>query len=101
MKTYLINYYLHEACGCGGENHDHDHVHEMRDDKEILGELKELGQWGEIMPDCYIVKTEKSATEIATKIRAVMQAQDRIFVTEVNKDNADSSTAGVMDWIRQ
>ena len=100
MTVYVINYYLKEAsCGCGGE--EHEHAHAVRDDKEVVGAIKELGQQAELMPDCYIVKTEKSATEIATKIKVVMEANDRIFVTEITKDNSESFTPGVMDWIRQ
>ncbi|MGL4762841.1 MAG: hypothetical protein ACRC6T_00070 [Sarcina sp.] len=103
MSVYIINYYLKEAmhsCGCGSDHHEH-HAHEERDNHEVIGEIKELGAWAELMPDCYIVKTEKSSEEIATKVKSVMEAHDRIFVTEINKENAASFTPGVMEWIRQ
>lgn len=103
MKVYIINYYLIEemhSCGCGSDHHEH-HDHEARDDRKIIGEIKELGSWACLMPDCYLVKTEKSANEIAENIKSVMEEKDMVFVTEVNKDNAASFTNGVMQWIRQ
>lgn len=106
MKVYIINYYLkeeHSSCGCGEEHHDHEHNHDhaLRDERPIIGEIKELGSWANLMPDCYLVKTDKSAVEITEKINTVMQAGDLIFVTEVTKDNCSSLTNGVTDWIRQ
>lgn len=103
MKVYIINYYLKEemrSCGCGSDHHEH-HEHEHRDDREIIGEIKELGAWANLMPDCYLVKTEVSATEIAKKVKSVMQEKDMIFVTEVTKENSASFTNGVIEWINQ
>ncbi|WP_297520804.1 hypothetical protein [uncultured Clostridium sp.] len=103
MSVYIINYYLVEAmhsCGCGSDHHEQ-HDHEERDNTSVIGEIKELGPWAELMPDCYIVKSEKSAEEIAAKVKSVMEDKDRIFVTEINKENAASFTPGAMEWIRQ
>lgn len=103
MKVYIINYYLQETahtCDCTGDHeHHHDHSH-ARDDRNIVGEIKELGQWANLMPDCYLVKTEYSATQIAEKIKIVMEEKDMIFVTEVSKENSASFTPGVINWIQ-
>ncbi|MGL4741833.1 MAG: hypothetical protein ACRC41_13650 [Sarcina sp.] len=101
MKVYIINYYLQEtaqSCDCG-HDHDHDHSH-ARDDRNIVGEIKELGQWANLMPDCYLIKTEQSATQIAEKIKTVLEEKDMIFVTEVTKENCASFTPGVINWIQ-
>ncbi|MGL4773098.1 MAG: hypothetical protein ACRC2K_05970 [Clostridium sp.] len=99
MKTYLITYYLkehHSDCGCGDEHHHHHRSH-----FEITGEIKELGSWAHLMPTSFLVKSTTSSTEIKEKLEKVLEAGDMLFVTEVDKNNAASTTPGVVEWLSQ
>lgn len=110
MSVYAITYYLNEethSCGCGehdhdhDHNHDHEHHHEVRDDYEIVGNIKTLGSWACFMPDSYLVKTDLTASEISTKLKSFLEPKDLLFVTKVDKDDVASLTPGVVDWIKK
>lgn len=106
MSFYAITYHLIEethSCGCGEDhehNHEHDHAHHHRDDYKITGEIKELGAWAHFMPTSYLVKTELNAEEILAKLKLVLEKNDLLFVTKVDKEDVASLTTELVSWIK-
>ena len=114
MNVYTILFYLNED---NHHDHNHEHAHDSnhehgddcgcghdhsttRDDYDIVATIKTLGTWANFMPDSYLVKSEFSAEEIASKIESVLLPRDLLFVTKVAKDDVASLTPGVVDWIK-
>lgn len=107
MSFYAITYNLIEethACGCGDDHHDHEHEHHEhhhhRDNYKINGEIKELGAWAHFMPTSYLVKTDLNADEILAKLKLVLEANDLLFVTKVDKEDVASLTPELVSWIK-
>lgn len=119
MSKYLITYYLAEEiheCGCGSHDHDHDnhecgcgshdhddhdHHHDIRDDYELIGSIKELGPWAHLMPTSFLLRTELSSNEILDKLKDYITSKDIIFINKIDSEDFACSIQGAVNWVNR
>jgi len=108
MSKYLITYYLAEEaheCGCNGHDHDHehdhDHDHDIRDDYELVNQIKDLGPWAHLMPTSFFVRTELTSSEIFEKLKGLITPKDIIYVNKIDTEDIACSTPGAVKWIQK
>ena len=58
--------------------------------------------WARYAPNCWIVRTDETPQELATKLRTTMNTDDSIFVCEIDmRSKFGWLPKNVWDWINQ
>lgn len=90
MKVYQINYDLRKR----------------RNYQPLYDKIESYSGWAHPLESCWLVTTNKSATQIRDELTAVMDADDGLLVTRLQSEaawrnlNSDSANR-VTNWLKQ
>ncbi|PRR84044.1 hypothetical protein [Clostridium vincentii] len=108
MSVYLVSYFLKEEahehdenCGCEDNTHEHDEDCGCggRDDSRLIGEIHSLGAWAHFMPESFLLHTALSSAKILEKLKVFVNADDFLFVSQINSETTECLTPQVKEWI--
>lgn len=88
MQLYQINYDLHKQ-------HDYDALYQK---------IKSYNAWATPLQSCWIVLTDKTATEMRNELSATMDAEDGLLITALSghaawKNLYIESNHALTEWI--
>ena len=71
-----------------------------RDYTLLHKKIKDLGAWWHYLDSTWLVKTSKSAEQIAESLRAAIDQNDRLLVINVGRDYAGWLENEAWEWLR-
>ena len=73
------------------------------DYKALIDKIKSYGSWAKPLESFWLIKTEKSASEMRDELRSVTDSNDEIVVLNVTGDNwaTFGISKEVTDWMHQ
>ncbi len=76
-----------------------------RDYSSLIKKIKTADGWCHVLESTWLVKTDKTASQIYSLLTPLMDSNDKLFVARIDQTNKDwyvTNTVGqtVIDWIR-